>query len=345
MNTRILLLTGATGTIGQPLLSALCATGDFNEIHVIARDPASVPIQTGVTVHRGDLADTGWNGLGLPNPDVILHAAANTYFRGTPENLNAINQHGTARLLEWAESLPRKPRFIHLSTCCVAGTMTGDIPEKPLTTSPEFVNAYEQSKWLAEQRVLNSPLMPEVVRIATVAGAENDGRLARPGALQTSLRWFRRGLLPLIPGDTTTRVDLISTDLVVVFLLRLLERTPVPNGIYHLTAGQNAITLGQLIKLTAGFCRSIDPRWQRQQIIPPSLCSPAVFTAFRESITRSGDALFTEVLASADAFLPVLMHPKSFATTATETVWGGPLPCPPPEEFVSRIITQALAST
>ncbi len=344
MHRPTILLTGATGAVGRPLLAALLAARVCGHLHVLARDPADLPSADNLTVHRGDLADPAWTPSALPPVDLILHAAASTHFRAPAAALETINHHGTARLLAWAESLARAPRFIHLSTCCVAGTRTGEIPEASLPAPPGFVNAYEQSKWHAEQRVLASPLASEIVRLSIIAGNEAQGSLARPGALQSALRWFRRGLLPLIPGDAATPVDLLSTDLVSAFLLRLLARPAAPHAVYQLSAGAAALPLGDLLDLAADHCRAVDPRWRRGQIIPPVLAPHATFASFRASVARSGDLLFNEVLASADSFLPVLFYPKRFTTTAAELVWGGPLPVPPARAFAARVIAQALAT-
>ena len=182
------------------------------------------------------------------------------------------------------------------------------------------------------------------MRLSIVAGDERGGTLARPGALQAALRWFRRGLLPLVPGEAATRVDLISTDLVARFLVRLLERPPEARAIYQLAAGSSALPLGELLDVASDLCRDADPRWRRGQIIASVLASRAVFAAFRESVARSGDLVFNEVLASADSFLPVLLHPKRYATAAARRVWGGPLPLPDAREFVSRVVAQAIAA-
>lgn len=345
MNRPTLLLTGATGAVGRPLLSALLAADRFSRIHVLARDPSALPGHPALVVHKGNLADPAWNPECIPPVDVVLHGAASTHFRAPTAALDAINHRGAARLLSWAEALPRSPRFIHLSTCCVAGTLTGDIAEQPIPSAPSFVNAYEESKWRAEQRVLASPVGPEIVRLSIVAGDEAEGALVRPGALHTALRWFRRGLLPLVPGEAATRVDLISTDLVSRFLLRLLETPPEPRAIYQLAAGSSALSLGELLDLATELCRAADPRWRRGQVIAPALAPRAAFTAFRESVARSGDLLFNEVLASADSFLPVLLHPKRYDTSAARRIWGGPLPLPVAREFASRVVGQAIATS
>lgn len=341
MSRPSLLLTGATGAVGQPLLRALLNSGRFEQIHVIARDLSPLSATDGLHIHHGDLAYPNFNYNALPPVDVVIHAAASTQFRATPQALNAINFAGTERLLAWAENLPQSPRFIHLSTCCVAGMQTGLIREEPIPSRPIFVNAYELSKWQAEQRIATSPLAPEIVRLATVAGSELDGSIARPGALQTSLRWLRRGLLPLVPGEPHTRVDLISSDLVARFILKLCANPHSPHAIYHLSAGDTALTLEKFLQLAASRCALKDTAWARRQILPPVIASQQTFALFRDSIAASRDLLFNEVLASADSFLPVLLYPKRFSTERAEHAWGGPLPHPDSTAFLTRVIDAA----
>ncbi|HYC71218.1 MAG TPA: SDR family oxidoreductase [Opitutaceae bacterium] len=350
-----LLLTGATGAVGQPLLAALLRSRRFGRVIVPVRGDAArrarqmrgalaaEEVDTGplVTV-AADLADPAADLASWPAADVVVHAAACTRFRAPAAELAAINVGATARLLAWAGALPRRPRFVHLSTLCVAGCRTGVVPEEPLRPAPAFINAYEHSKWEAEQLVFGSDLRPEIVRLGIVAGRESDGRIPRPGALHAALRWMRRGLLPLVPGEPATGVDLISTDLVARFVDRLLAVAPEPHRLCHLTAGPARLSIAELIALGAGVFAAADPAWRTRQILPPVVAPRTAFAAFRRSIEQSRDLLFNQVLASADAFLPMLLHPKVFATGRAESAWGGPLPWPEPRTFAARVLGASL---
>jgi nucleoside-diphosphate-sugar epimerase len=350
-----LLLTGATGAVGQPLLAALLRSRRFARIHVTVRGDAArrgpelcaalaaEGVDTdALAVLPADLADPRCDLAAWPAVDAVVHAAASTRFRAPAEELAAINVAGTARLLAWAAALPRPPRFIHLSTLCVAGGHTGIIPEGALWPAPAFINAYEHSKWQAEQLLLASPLRPEIVRLGIVAGHESDGRIGRPGALHAALRWMRRGLLPLVPGDPGTGVDLISTDLVARFVERLLAVPAEPHRFCHLGAGPGRLSIAELIALGAAVFSATDPAWRTGQILPPVVAPRTAFAAFRRSVEQSRDLLFNQVLASADAFLPMLLHPKTFASTRAEAVWGGPLPWPDPRAFTTRVLQASL---
>lgn len=353
---KTLLLTGATGAVGQPVLAALLRPGRFEQVWVTLRGDADRRTATlrdalaaggidpsPVRALPADLADPRCDLSAWPAVDVIVHAAANTRFRATPGELAAINVAGTARLLGWAGRLARPPRFIHLSTLCVAGDRTGLVPEDALGPSPNFINAYESTKWQAEQHLLASALRPEIVRLGIVGGRESDGQIGRPGALHAALRWMRRGLLPLIPGEPAAGVDLISTDLVARFVGRLLDLPAEPHRISHLAAGPGRLAIADLIRLGTEVFAETDPAWRTRQILPPVVAPRAAFAAFRRSVEQSRDLLFNQVLASAESFLPMLLHPKTFATARAEKIWGGPLPWPDAPTLVRRVVQSSVA--
>ena len=349
-----LLITGATGALGPALVREIVRTGQFERVVALVRPAGAAekiaalrlalePAAAGSSLVfvEGSLGSDGaWPDL--PAPACILHAAADTRFRAPLAELSATNLEGTRQLLAWAGQLPHPPRFIHFSTTCAAGRRTGLVGEAPLTDDAGFVNDYERTKWQAEQLVLSSPLPTEIVRLATVVGRETDGRLHRPGAFHTTLRWFYRGLLPMVPGDAGTCIDLISTELVTGFITRLLARPARSRGIYHLSNGDRAPRLEAVIELAAEKFSARSPAWRTGQILPPVLAARPVFEDFRVSVLKSRDALFTQVLESVDSFLPELFYPKTFATAAAAAVWGGELPLPPWPDFLARVLDSAL---
>lgn len=352
-----LLITGATGALGLPLLAELLAARRHARILALVRgDPAALRAcltrhwpavdQAALVPITGSLDDNaGLAGLAAAGPvQAVLHLAASTKFRAPETELTGINVAGTQRLLAWAQALSVPPRFIHFSTTCVAGRRCGTVPEAPLTAEPGFVNAYERTKWEAEQLVLASPLRPEIIRLATVIGGEGDGRLHRPGAFHTTLRWLQAGLLPMVPGDATTRLDLLHTELVTRFIPRLLARPAEAATIYQLSRGPRAVPLAELLELAAEKFSARHPAWRSGQILPPVLASRGAFDDFRTSIFQSRDFLFNQVLESVDSFLPELFYPKQYQTGRAEDVWGGPLPLPEWRPWLGRVLDYALDS-
>ncbi len=352
-----LLVTGATGALGLPLLASLLAARRHSRILALVRgEPAALRTtlarhwpavdQTALVPVVGSLSEPdGLAGLAAGGPvQGVLHLAACTRFRAPEAELIGVNVAGTSRLLAWAQALPVPPRFIHFSTTCVAGRRTGVIAETPLTAEDGFVNAYERTKWETEQLVLASPLRPEIIRLATVVGDEGDGRLHRPGAFHTTLRWLQAGLLPMVPGDATTRLDLLHTGLVTGFISRLLAQPAGPAALYHLSRGPRAVPLAELLELAAEKFSARHPAWRSGQILPPVLASREAFDDFRTSIFQSRDFLFNQVLESVDSFLPELFYPKQYETARAEAVWGGPLPHPEWRPWLGRVLDYALDS-
>lgn len=352
-----LLVTGATGALGLPLVASLLAGRRHARIVALVRgDPAALRAslrqhwpevdQAALVVATGSLSEPdGLAGLAALGPvQGVLHLAACTKFRAPEAELAGTNVEGTRRLLAWAHAAATPPRFIHFSTTCVAGKRTGPVAEAPLTAEAGFVNAYERTKWETERLLQASPLRPEIIRLATVIGSERDGRLHRPGAFHTTLRWLHAGLLPMIPGDANTRLDLLHTELVPGFVSRLLARPAAPGAVYHLSRGAGALSLAELLGLAAEKYSARSAAWRSGQILPPVLASRAAFDDFRASIFQSRDFLFNQVLESVDSFLPELFYPKQYETTRAEAVWGGPLPHPAWRPWLGRVLDYALDS-
>lgn len=352
-----LLVTGATGALGLPLVASLLAArrhprivalvhGDPETLRTALRQHWPALDQAALFPVTGSLSDRdGLAGLAAAGPiHGVLHLAACTKFRAPEAELAGTNVEGTRRLLTWAQASAKPPRFIHFSTTCVAGKRTGPIAEAPLTSEAGFVNAYERTKWETEQLVQASPLQPEIIRLATVIGGERDGRLHRPGAFHTTLRWLHAGLLPMIPGDANTRLDLLHTELVTGFISRLLARPAAPGAVYHLSRGREALPLAELLEVATAKYSARSAAWRSGQILPPVLASRAAFDDFRTSIFQSRDFLFNQVLESVDSFLPELFYPKQYGTSRAESVWGGPLPHPEWRPWIGLVLDYALDS-
>lgn len=351
-----LLLTGATGALGVPLLAGFLRAGTFDRIVAASRADARIlpaallrespgldltrlavcPLDLGTAEGARALAALS-EGI-----DCVVHTAACTKFRAPAAQLAQTNVEGTRQLLAWAAAQPRPPRVLHFSTTCAAGQRTGEIVEAPLTEEHGFVNGYERTKWEAEQLVAASPLQPEIIRLATVVGSARDGHLHRPGAFHTTLRWLHGGLLPIMPGDDSTRLDLLPTEFVTDFVQRLLLRPAEAAAIYHVSSGARGVPLAELLDFAAAKFSARTAAWKTGQILPPVLASRAAFEDFRLTIAKSRDFLFTQVLESVDSFLPELFYPKRYATTRAEAAWGGPLPLPVWHDWIGRVIDYAL---
>jgi nucleoside-diphosphate-sugar epimerase len=363
------LITGATGVIGPHLVAQLLNDGLCSPVGILIRPASNTAdrqkqlisdILAGLgpaTVHtHQSLAQTlrfipGDVTCPQAPPDLhhiqlVIHAAADTRFRLSANELHAVNIQGVRHVLDWASTCPNLKRFLYVSTCCVAGTRTGSISESPAPAAPyvpHFLNPYEQSKWQAERLVQTSSLPVTTARLSSVIGSEKNGAISRPGAFHHALKWMFRGLIPMVPGAPETPVDLISSEYAAAYLSRLALAPHKVPSIIQVAAGSMAMPLSRLLAIAVESFKSISPAWRLGQIAPPMTVDAQTYNLFEDSITRSGDTLFKAVLDSSRAFLPGLLYPKVYQTTSARSLFPSP---PAPMDVhaaLARVITQTIA--
>lgn len=137
---RVILLTGATGTVGSGLLPRLLEAG--NDVRALVRDPRRLgPQRVNVQIALGDLADPFSMRHALRGVDTVVHLAATIRDQpaGTIEELNGL---ATIRLLRAAERAG-VDRFVFFSAIGATAFQR---------------TRFFRSKALAERAVLDSPL-------------------------------------------------------------------------------------------------------------------------------------------------------------------------------------------
>jgi HAD superfamily hydrolase (TIGR01490 family) len=146
---RHLLVTGATGFIGQAFLARLLrdvpgctvsllvrargTTTAEERVSTLLAEPAfggedpEPWLRDRVRVIDGDLHRIP----ALPDDlDVVVHCAGEVSFDPPVDEGFEINVHGTARLLERVLACPARPHYIHVSTAYVAGQRRGVVAEE-----------------------------------------------------------------------------------------------------------------------------------------------------------------------------------------------------------------------
>jgi nucleoside-diphosphate-sugar epimerase len=151
MDERVL-ITGASGFLGQEVVRQLMARG----VHLralVRSDRAAEPLRAlGIEIHRGDLKQTTSLAGAARGIDLILHLAA-VHRGGTLRRSDfwQVNSEGTKRLLQ--ESVRNGVRrFVYVSTAGVLGNVR---PHRLGTESdaPHPRDLYETTKWRGEQAV------------------------------------------------------------------------------------------------------------------------------------------------------------------------------------------------
>jgi thioester reductase-like protein len=287
------LLTGATGFVGMEVLArylercdrdviALVRAADDNaagaRIESVLRNLFGRGAERYRPRVRAVAAELTARGLGLTpqrraglaaRVSTIVHSAASVSFALPLEEARAINVDGTRRMLEFAE-LARDhgglERYGHVSTAYVAGTHDGRFAETDLEVRQGFRNTYEQSKYEAERLVRARADLPcTILRPSIVVGDRRSGWTAAFNVLYWPLRAFARGLFTSVPAIPSSPVDVVSIDYVADAIHALCEAPDAAGETFHLTAGANASTMGEIAQLASRYFRRPMPL-----VVPPA---------------------------------------------------------------------------
>lgn len=179
-----LLVTGATGTVGQNVIRLLLERG--HEVIVLVRpkngeDPKGrirkiLPGHERLSVLVGNILDP-FAGVSAGDiarlcgtVDALVHGAASIKFVETPDRLiERTNIEGTKNVLNLASAL-RVPRLYYISTAYVCGNASY-FSEQDQPLGPHIHrNPYERSKAIAETLVRQSGIPYAVLRPSIVTG-------------------------------------------------------------------------------------------------------------------------------------------------------------------------------
>jgi uncharacterized protein YbjT (DUF2867 family) len=221
----MILVTGATGTVGQALLPKLLERGD--EVRVLVRDPRRLGrLRVEVRIALGDLTELGdprMSRQALRGVDTVIHLAASIRDQASPvEELNGL---ATARLLRAAEA-SGVGRFVFFSA--IGAT--------------EFQRTrFFRAKALAERAVRESDLSTTVFAPSIVYD--------RDDPWVTIMR--RLALLPVLPvsGEGKARFEPIWAEDVAACVIADLDRGEGSRR--HELAGPELLDYDDLARLIA----------------------------------------------------------------------------------------------
>jgi thioester reductase-like protein len=275
----VTLLTGATGFLGQAILSRLIAAGEDVILPIRARDGASAQERgealieglfenrherehaaRSIVVLEADLArdhrELGEKVLCAVGGRFcrIIHGAASVSFDMPLQRARAVNVEGTRALLSVADNLAARSalsQFAFISSAVVAGARDDVAYESELDVGQEFGNTYEQTKFEAERLVLEfgDRLPVTILRPSIVAGHSSTGQTSDFKVLYWPLKVLTRGLVPVIPARREACYDIVPVDFVADAMLHILATQPPARKTYHLAAGRS-ITVQRILELT-----------------------------------------------------------------------------------------------
>jgi thioester reductase-like protein len=351
------LLTGTTGFVGMELLARYLQRSDRGVVALVrarGADGAGARLEAVLEnlfgsragQYRGRVeavaADMTAPGLGLERGvrerlaervSTIVHSAASVEFTLPLQEARQINLEGTRRMLEFAELTRERGGldcYGHLSTAYVAGTHAGRFSERDLDVGQTFHNSYEQSKFEAEQLVRSHDGLPaKILRPSIVVGDRSSGWTAAFNVLYWPLRAFARGMFTAIPGVSSAPVDVVSIDYVADAVHALCETSGGSGETYHLTAGSQASTIGEIAGLASRYFRRPQPK-----VLPPA-----------EFAARTCTAAETSALDASRAYFPYFSIDTVFEDAATrarlepEGILASPL-----SDYLERLLDFATRS-
>lgn len=190
--------------------------------------------------------------------DEVWHVAGSIFFSEvTRENTYKINVTGMDRMLEFNDCIQPK-QFHVVSTAYVCGNVRGIFREDMLDIGQSFNNPYEETKFIAEQKVrewctANSATKTFVYRPSIVVGDSRTGKTTGFSGYYTHARTYHiirkilrhnndigldeegRILLPLkVPGAYNADLNIVTIDYVVDMAMRI-RNTGIART-FHLTA-------------------------------------------------------------------------------------------------------------
>lgn len=246
------LVTGYPGFIGKRLVEHLAQEGKGRIYALVqprlleeARALAARVRGAEVEVLAGDVTDLH---LGLSGEEVervagsvtrIFHLAAMNQLTVSRDVAWRVNVDGTRNVLDLARECRRLERFVHFSTCHVAGAREGVIAEDELDQGQEFRNGWEETKFHAEKAAVRASgsLPVTIVRPSTVVGDSRTGEIDRfEGPYVLGILLVASPLVvPLpLPGGGIAPLNVVPVDFVVRAAVHLSVDPRARGQTFHL---------------------------------------------------------------------------------------------------------------
>lgn len=247
----MILVTGATGFVGNALVKRLMADGASGAVVVALRRLDALMPEGLKLVQVGDLLPTTDWGAALPHVYAVVHCAARVHVMQDSANnpleaYRQVNVQGTLNLARQAAQAGAR-RFVFVSSIKVNGEAT--LPGHPFTADdmPAPLDPYGVSKMEAEQglREISAHTGMEVVivRPPLVYGPGVKANFA------SMMRWVAKGV-PLPLGAIHNVRSMVALDNLVDLLVTCLKH-PAAAGQTFLASDGEDVSTTQLLRRTA----------------------------------------------------------------------------------------------
>jgi nucleoside-diphosphate-sugar epimerase len=331
MSKRVL-VTGARGLVGAEVIGRLRALG-YSVVGFLRSDGPIVrndgtpmeagafdgayPEAGGLVCVRGDV---GEDLLGLnrqtydalrATTEAIIHCAAITSFGRRPEKYEAVNFHGTRRVIDFAQADGRAIPLLYVSTAYVCGERPGVFREQDLELGQRLGNPYETSKYRAEQAVraaMHVGLPATILRPAIIVGDSGTGVIRKFDTLYTVVRLTAAGLVRTMPGDYGATLDIVPIDWVADGVVEALEKLELALGrTLHLTSSA-PITLRDVNDVCAEFPSFHVPRYVPRHVFDARQMDPVERRYYDEVVSLYESYLTRQVRFARESTKAIVTH-------------------------------------
>jgi NADH dehydrogenase len=267
----MILMTGATGTLGKPLLQRLLGSGE--QVRCMVREPRRLgPNRVQVQIALGNMADRSGFDRAMRGVETVIHLANSTrdQRRGTIEEINGL---ATLRLLNAAKRAGAK-RFVYVSS---------------FNASPSSPSRFIRMQALAADAIKQSEL-ESVIFEAGVIYAPDDPWIRLMSELA------KLPVMPVIGKGKAAFQPIWAEDAADAITATLLKGIATPGAPIAL-AGPDTLTQDQILKivmrhfgaqkplihLPTGFSRKLLD-WQEQRVHQAALATWDQVVLLQDSI-------------------------------------------------------------
>lgn len=208
-----ILITGATGYIGQRLAMRLAEEG--HTIHVLCRSEANVPEHSNIRMFKGDITDKNSLIEAIKDCEEVYHMAGFArVWAKDPLTYEHVNVKGTLNVLDAALDVGAK-KVVFTSTAGVLGPSEDRPVVEDDPRQVDFFNEYEETKNRAESLIRKRVQEGEHIVIVNPPRVYGPGLMSESNAVTRLVDLYLKGKWRVMPGDGTKTGSYVYVDDVV----------------------------------------------------------------------------------------------------------------------------------
>jgi long-chain acyl-CoA synthetase len=175
------------------------------------------------------------------------------------------------------------------------------------------------------------------LRPSIIVGERDSGWTQSFNVLYWPLRAFSRGAYIAVPARRDAPVDVVPVDYVADAIFALTQAPEAEGYTYHLTAGSNATSVGELVELAAAYFKRPTPH-----LISPGIYRRVVHPLLLQA---ARDERSHRALTRSEVFFPYFEVAATFDDRCSRVALRGTAIAPPPlPRYFERLVEFALAA-